>query len=227
MKDIVIAGNWKSNKTIAEASEWVKQFMVHSSSFTYQKTNITGVIFAPFICLSPLHEQIIANHIPLSVGAQNVSKFDEGAYTGEVSARMIKEVADWVLIGHSERRSYFRETDDDLAKKVEKARCAGLNVMYCVPDDKVSIPESVTAVACEPVWAIGTGKTDTPENADTVISSIKEKTKSALVCYGGSITAKNARSFLTQRSIDGVLVGGASLDLTAFLEIIRTASTLI
>lgn len=216
MKKLFIAGNWKSNKTISESVEWMGKFRT-------MWENATVVVAAPFLSLPELYEEVKKASSPLLLGAQNVSKYDEGAYTGEVTAKMIKEVADYVIIGHSERRKYFGETDEDLAAKVEKAKSAGLKIIYCVPDDKTSVPAGVDVVAYEPVWAIGTGKTDTPENADAVVASIKKNTGTTTVIYGGSVTADNVASFVHQPAIDGVLPGGASLDPTKFAHLIENA----
>lgn len=215
MKKIFIAGNWKSNKTIAEAKEWLARFTVHGSRFA----NITVVICAPFTVLSAMREA------PFALGAQNVSMYDEGAYTGEITARMIKEVADWVIIGHSERRKYFGETDAMLAQKVERAKHAGLKIIYCVPDDKTAIAPGVDVVAYEPMWAIGTGKIDTPENANNVCATIKQKAGIKTVIYGGSVTAENVAAFVTKPSIDGILAGGASLNPTKFVTLIQSAAS--
>lgn len=221
MKHIFIAGNWKSNKTIEESSAW---FIDFSSRMTPQDVvEKTVVVCAPYIALPLLKQQIDKAVFPVHLAAQDVSGFSEGAYTGEVSARMVREVATWVIIGHSERRKYFGETDEMLAHKVEKAKEAGLKVIYCVPDDQASVPSSVDVVAYEPVWAIGTGKTDTPENANAVVSTIKSKTGVSTVVYGGSVTATNVASFVSQPSIDGVLPGGASLDPQVFSELIKHA----
>jgi len=227
MKNIFIAGNWKSNKTITEAKEWLNQFVVHSSPFLGTINSTTVVALVPFVALLPLHEEIQQKNIRLLLGAQNISKFDEGAFTGEVTGKMVKEVAEWVIIGHSERRKYFNETDADLALKVEKARAAGLKVIFCVPDDKTPVPASSDVVGYEPVWAIGTGKTDSPENANAVVSSIKQKTGATTVIYGGSVTAENVASFVTTPSIDGVLPGGASLDPEKFSRLINAASVAV
>jgi triosephosphate isomerase (TIM) len=217
MKNIFIAGNWKSNKTISEAKVWLNTFVVNPSQ------NLTVVVLAPYISLFSLHEEMKSKNTSFILGAQNISKFDEGAYTGEVTGRMIKEVADWVIIGHSERRKYFGETDEELALKVEKAHTAGLKVIFCVPDDKTPVPVAVDVVGYEPVWAIGTGKTDSPENANAVIASIKNKTGAKTVIYGGSVTAENVASFVVTPSIDGVLPGGASLDPEKFSRLIQAA----
>lgn len=182
------------------------------------------VLCVPFTLLYTLKEAITADHIPLALGAENVSPFAEGAETGEESARMVKDLADWVIIGHSERRKDFGETDEVLARKVEQARAAGLKIIYCVPDDATTVPKGVDVVAYEPVWAIGTGKTDTPENANTVVAAIKAKSGVKTVIYGGSVTAENVQSFISQPAIDGVLPGGASLDPQKFAALITAAA---
>lgn len=217
MKPLLIAGNWKSNKTTAEALRWLQDFKSHIVSIPKY---ITVVLCVPFTLLPFL----AAEKPPFSLGAQNVSPFGEGAYTGEVSARQIKEFADWVIIGHSERRSNLGETDELLAKKVEQAKSVGLKIIYCVPDDNTVIPKGVDVVAYEPTWAIGTGKTDTPGNANSVIANIKAKSQVPTIIYGGSVTAANVASFVVQPAIDGVLPGGASLDPEKFANLISAAA---
>lgn len=212
MKQLFIAGNWKCNKTAAEADAWMK-------SFTPPSVHIPLVVCVPFTLL-PLMK---AANPPFMLGAQDVSPYPDGAYTGEVSARQIKDFADWVLIGHSERRNYFGETDALLAKKVEQAKAADLKIIYCVPDEAAAIPTGADVVAYEPVWAIGTGKSETPENANTVIMNIKAKSQASTVLYGGSVTAQNVASFVKESAIDGVLPGGASLDPEQFAALILNA----
>jgi triosephosphate isomerase (TIM) len=221
MKSIFIAGNWKSNKTFTEAKDWLDRFTVESLQ------NITLVVLAPYTDLFPFREEMKRKNSSFLLGAQNISKFGEGAFTGEVTGKMIKEAADWVIIGHSERRKYFGETDEDLSVKVEKAHAAGLKVIFCVPDDKTPVPASSDVVAYEPVWAIGTGKTDSPENANAVVAAIKSKTGAKTVIYGGSVTAENVASFIATPAIDGVLPGGASLDPVKFSSLIRAASVAV
>jgi triosephosphate isomerase len=136
---------------------------------------------------------------------------------------MVRDLADWVIVGHSERRKNFGETDGVLAKKVQQAKSTGLKIVYCVPDDHTGIPYGVDVVAYEPVWAIGTGESDTPENANMVITRIKAKSQVSRVIYGGSVTAANVASFVGQASIDGVLPGGVSLDPEKFADLITNA----
>lgn len=211
MKTLFIAGNWKSNKTVLEARAWVE-------AFDTGKTTATVVLCVPFIHLPVMKSPYF------SLAAQNISPFPDGAYTGEVSGRQIKEYADWVVIGHSERRNYFHETDDMLSKKVERAKEADLNVIFCVQDEYTFVPDGISVVAYEPVWAIGTGKTETPKNANAVISNIKEKTNVSVCIYGGSVTHENVRSIVDMDAIDGVLPGGASLDPKKFSLLIKAAT---
>ena len=220
MKHVFIAGNWKSNKTVAEANEWLSQFKTHILPLRDQMKNLTIVLCAPFTVLASLKWGIATETLPVTLGAQDVSPFEDGAYTGEVSARMIRDLADWVIIGHSERRHYFGDTEEILEKKVAQAKTAGLHIIYCVPDDKTTIPKDVDVVAYEPIWAIGTGKTDTPQNANEVISHIKANSQIHTVIYGGSVTAENVASFMQEPAIDGVLPGGASLDPEKFARLI-------
>lgn len=213
MKSIFIVANWKSNKTVAEAEIWLE-------SFKPPVTDRTVIICAPFTLLHLLHERKSG----FELGAQDVSPFGEGAFTGAINARQLKELVSWVLIGHSERRKYFGETDETLAQKVTQAKAAGLRVLYCVQDEKTPIPGGVEAVAYEPVWAIGTGKTDTPPNANGVITAIKKTSNVPIVLYGGSVSGGNIASFVSQPSIDGVLVGGGSLDPDIFVQILANAA---
>jgi triosephosphate isomerase len=181
------------------------------------------VVCVPYTTLPAMRQEMRNISFPLFLGAQNISKFDEGAFTGEVTGKMIKEYADWVLIGHSERRKYFSESNADVSEKVKKAQAVGLKVIFCVPDDNTPVPAGVDVIAYEPVWAIGTGKTDTPENANSVTASIKNKTGAKTVLYGGSVTGDNVASFVSQPAIDGVLPGGASLDPDTFSHLIHAA----
>ncbi|MEK9143540.1 MAG: triose-phosphate isomerase family protein [Patescibacteria group bacterium] len=223
MKKLLIAGNWKSNKTVQEAIAWLLEWNAKCQMLNAKWENATVVLCVPFTLLYPLKQEIDRLQLPIELGAQDVSPFPDGAYTGEVSARQIKELSDWVIIGHSERRKYFGETDEILAQKVDQAKSAGLHIIYCVPDKETTVPPGVDAVAYEPMWAIGTGKSDTPENAGEVIRGIKVKTNIPVVIYGGSVTQENVASFVSQEAIDGVLPGGASLDPEKFANLIKNA----
>ncbi len=222
MKNIYIFGNWKSNIGVADSIEWMKKFSAIQPQGV--ENAATVVVCAPFTDLYPLHQVVIEHSLKLSLGAQDVSPFSEGAYTGEESGKMLKELVDWVIVGHSERRKYMHEDDTELAAEVKQAKAAGLKVVYCVSDETMAIPEGVDVIGYEPLWAIGTGKTDSPENANSVIQKLKDKSHVALAVYGGSITADNVHAFVQQSAIDGVLVGGASLDPEKFETLIKKAT---
>lgn len=220
MKKLYIAANWKANKTWEEVSAWVKTFLE-----TYQKVADLEIILCPsFIYLSQVKQLINMYKAACVLGAQDISPFPKGAYTGEVTGEQIKEYADFVIIGHSERRGHVGETDDLLEKKVAKAIEYNLTPIFCAQDENTPIPDSVSIIAYEPVSAIGTGNADTPENANKVAKEIKEKKPNAkYLLYGGSVTKENVGSFITQGHIDGVLVGKASLDPLEFCSIIHNA----
>lgn len=214
MKKLFIIANWKSNKTESEAREWLS---VLQNSFS--KSEEKNIIVLPSFTVLPLFKDS-----DIEVGAQDISPFEQGAYTGEVNGRQIREFAGYVLIGHSERRQNFGDTEDILAKKVSEAIKNGLKVIYCIQEAQALIPDGIEIVAYEPVSAIGTGNPDTPDNANEIAKSIKQKlSKVQYVLYGGSVTSENVASFTNMDSLDGVLVGGASLDAQEFLKIIKNA----
>lgn len=223
-KKLLIAGNWKSNKTIGEAHTWLEAFSLQIANCKLQIEKSEIVIFPSFIHLSLFSDVIQKNSLPFELGAQDISPFEKGSYTGAVAGSQLVGLASWVLIGHSERRNHFGETDHQLEQKVLLARDNGLSVLYCVPDEKTPIPPHVAVVAYEPVWAIGSGKAETPENANRVIQTIKRQNEVKTVIYGGSVTEKNVSAFVHQESIDGVLSGGASLDANQFIQLIIHAS---
>lgn len=219
MKKLFIVANWKSNKTVQGTTDWFEQLSIMPSELTPDKAVI---ICPPFHLLQQVKTLIMEKQLPFFIGSQNVSAFSEGAFTGEIAATQVKEIAEYCIIGHSERRKNFLETDDILLKKVELAKSAGLSVIYCVQDALTKIPEHVDVVAYEPITAIGSGNPDTPENANTVAEAIKNN-GIRMVLYGGSVTGANVHQFTLQEGIDGVLVGGASLKPDEFSSIIRNA----
>jgi triosephosphate isomerase (TIM) len=246
----VVAANWKMHKTIAEAEAFLADFLGRVGDPRGREV----VICPSFVALKPVVDLCLQS--PLKVAAQNMHSEPEGAFTGEVSAPMLTELGvDGVILGHSERREHFCETDEALARKVRAAIDARLEPILCVGEreeereageteevlrrqvsaDLVEIGDDRLAevvIAYEPVWAIGTGKTATPEQAEEAIAFIRslvaarggEAAQRIRILYGGSVKPANAADLLGRGEIDGALVGGASLDPADFAEIVSAAA---
>lgn len=223
-KTIWVVANWKSNKTISEALDWVSKVGPQIP----KNDNLKVVVCPTFSCLSELKKAIIVGNFPISLGSQDLSPFEVGAYTGEESADLLKELVDLSILGHSERRKNFSETDEMVAKKVEQALKNNIMPLVCVQSKDTPIPEECKIVAYEPIWAIstglantpGAGKADTPEDANKMASIFKQKNNAELeVIYGGSVDSQNVAGFIDQENIHGVLVGNASLDAEEFVKI--------
>jgi triosephosphate isomerase len=248
-----IAGNWKMNKTIAEAEQFIAALLPQM----YSAEGVDVAICPPFIALQAMVDSARGSRV--GVYAQNMHEADAGAFTGEVSAPMLSEIdVDGVVLGHSERRQYFNETDRSLQQKVPKALEAGLVPILCVGEtederergeterklrhqvqeglDKVPIerlPEVV--VAYEPVWAIGTGLTATAEQAQDACGFVralvegfdKAAGQAVRILYGGSLKPDNAEELLSLPDVDGALVGGASVDPGDFSRIVEIAAGLV
>lgn len=223
MKKLFIVANWKAHKTITETTEWFDELAKSKEQFV-QKDDKHIIICPSFHLLAEAKKIIDEQNLPISLGAQNVAAFDEGAYTGEIAARQLQGLVTYIIIGHSERRLTFAESDEILQKKVQIAKAGGFEVIYCVQGDMTIVPQEIQIVAYEPIAAIGSGHADTPENAEAVAHAIKEKNPHVqAVLYGGSVTDENVHSFTSLSSIDGVLIGGASLDPVTFTAIIINA----
>ncbi|KXG74014.1 triose-phosphate isomerase [Thermotalea metallivorans] len=247
MRIPIIAGNWKMHKTIDEAVQFVKEIKDEVKG-----TDVEVVICAPFTLLLPLKEAVKDTNIKL--GAQNMHWEEQGAFTGEISPVMLKDIGvDYCIIGHSERRQYFHETDETVNKKVHAALKHNIKPIVCVGETleereqgkteeivKNQIRKALAGVpgaevtqiviAYEPIWAIGTGKTATPEQANEVIYQIRETIKELYgedlcteirIQYGGSVKGSNAEEIMNQEDIDGALVGGASLKADEFVQIVN------
>jgi triosephosphate isomerase len=241
------AGNWKMNKTPTEGAEFVNQLKARVADC---KSEV--VVGVPFVCLPAVIEAAKGSNI--KVAAQNVYWEKSGAYTGEVSCEMLKDLGtDYVIIGHSERREYFKETDEMINKKARAILDAGMIPIICCGESLTQREQGVTAehvryqikialigmsakevskivIAYEPIWAIGTGKTATDEQAEEVCAIIrdliaelygKDVAEKTRILYGGSVKASNAKGLFSMPNIDGGLVGGASLKLDEFEKIAR------
>ena len=242
-----IAANWKMHKTVAEAGEFVDALLPRIAA-----TQSDVVICAPFTALSAVVERRYGTAV--KVAAQNMHEEASGAFTGEVSAAMLVELdVEAVVLGHSERRQLFGETDGELARKVPAALDAGLEPILCVGEseeardggqteavlerqlqaDLADVPGEALAgivIAYEPIWAIGTGRTATSEQAQEACAYIRDllrerggAAEEVRILYGGSVKPANAAELLGQPDIDGALVGGASLDPAEFAEIVNAA----
>lgn len=221
MNKLFIVGNLKSYKTQSQGLEWLENFKKIKELGEISKEKEI-VVCPPFTLLYLFKSYFLQNNLSAKLGAQNVSPFDEGAYTGEVNAKQIKDFADYVLIGHSERRNNFGENDEVLSKKVQTSLKYDLKPIYLVQNKETLIPQGSELIAYEPVFAIGSGTPDTPENAKDVSDFIKTKGNYQIL-YGGSVTPQNVKSFTDKENLSGVLVGGASLDPNEFIEIIKNA----
>jgi triosephosphate isomerase len=242
-----IAANWKMHKTVAEAGEFVDALLPRIAA-----TQHDVVICPPFTALSAVVERRYGTAV--KVAAQNMHEHDSGAFTGEVSAPMLVELdVEAVVLGHSERRQHFGETDEALARKLPAALAAGLEPILCVGEseeardadqtegvlerqlqaDLADVEDARLAevvVAYEPIWAIGTGRTATPEQAQEACGFIRDVLRerggaadAVRILYGGSVKPANAAELLAQEDIDGALVGGASLDPDEFAAIVEAA----
>jgi triosephosphate isomerase len=220
MKKILIAGNWKSNMTKDEARKWLLEFSSKSLP-----DEVEVIIFAPFTLLDILSSYIKVNDMPIKLGAQNISPFSKGAYTGEVNSDQIKEFCSYVLIGHSERRSNFSESDEMINKKIQQAKSAGLQIIACVSniDQVKSLSLDDLVIAYEPLDAIGTGHPKNPEDVKSFVDQIK-KVRDVSVIYGGSVNPEDVKNYTSLDNVNGTLVGSESLTAQHFSALINNAA---
>lgn len=250
MKKLII-GNWKMNGTLAQAQDLCAAVLdgVRQTADIPDKAELA--ICPPFLHLAPLAQTIRDSGLPLALGAQDCSAHPNGAFTGDVSAAMLKDLGcSYVILGHSERRQYYYETDAAISQKAGAAHKQGLKTIICVGETAferaeglaesiveqqlaVAVPDGAdgqnTVIAYEPVWAIGTGKTATPEDAAAMHDFIRrflvsrhQNGHAFRIVYGGSMKPENARALLSQPHINGGLIGGASLDASQFLAIAKS-----
>lgn len=222
MKSLLIVANFKSNKTKNEAKNWLEEI---SKIKDLELSGKKIIICPPFTLLDYFKSYIDKNNLPIGLCAQDISRFPQGAYTGEVNGSQIKEFAEYVLIGHSERRIGFNEDESVLEEKVKMSIDYNLTPVFFVQAENTEVPQGLSIVVYEPPSAISTSPNPvvtSPESADEVAKKIKE-VSSISVLYGGSVTPENVRSFTEKETIDGVVVGGESLSASEFLKIITNA----
>jgi triosephosphate isomerase len=249
MRKPLIAGNWKMNTTVAEAVKLVTQMLDALNSIK----NIDKVLCPPYISLYPVKKML--NGTSIELGSQNMYFKDSGAYTGEISPLMLKDLCKYVILGHSERRQYISETDSLINEKIKASLIHGLLPILCIGESlqqnetgqthKVLISQienglkGINAntdiiIAYEPIWAIGTGKAATSTQAGDTISFIRESlaviwgkigADAIRILYGGSVTSTNIAELIKQPDIDGALVGGASLKPDEFVSIVKQTAS--
>lgn len=211
-----IIANWKAHKNLNQAQEWITEFVTYD--FSHLKHKVQIIICPPFPFIPLLKEKVL-NFPFIKIGSQDVSVYYEGAYTGEVTARTLAGIADYSIVGHSERRQHFNESEAILFNKVQHLKQQNIKTIYCIRNIEDKVPESVAMIAYEPVFAIGTGESDSIENVIKVKHELKLSSHTPYI-YGGSVTEDNASIFLLNMEIDGVLIGGASLEPKRFYQII-------
>jgi triosephosphate isomerase len=245
----IVTGNWKMNTTIPEGLALVDELLPRLQIYS----TIERIVCPPFVSLSAIADRLRGTDI--AVGAQNLYPEPKGAFTGEIAPGMLEGLATYVILGHSERRQYFHEDDALINRKVKAALDNALVPIMCVGESleqkergeaEAVVTRQVRAaldgvdhlsavvIAYEPIWAIGTGRASTPEDANATIALIRRTVaevggpaiaEGLQVQYGGSVTAENFGAFIAQPEIDGALVGGASLKADQFIEIVRLANT--
>lgn len=250
MRKSFIAGNWKMNMTHLEAVDFIKNFAQNYKN----KNNCDVAVCPPFTAIQSVKNTLENNNIDIKLGAQNMYYKESGAFTGEVSPKMLKALGvEYVIIGHSERRNIFGEKNEDVNEKIKSAFSNGLKPIMCI-GESIDVREKGNArdfvinqiveclkdinendvikltIAYEPIWAIGTGKTATPDDANDMCREIREEIKklfstkiseSIRIQYGGSVKSSNITELMNMPDIDGALVGGASIKVDEFAKIIN------
>ena len=252
MRKYMMAGNWKMNKTIGEAVVLAQDISNQYEKEWPEKCDV--VVCPPFVDLKPVKTVFEFDRVEIGVGAQNVHFEESGAYTGEISVPMLKEIGcQWCIIGHSERRGMFGETNEGVNKKAKALLAAGINPIICVGESLAVRDEGTTldfvcaqvraafagieeteakdcVIAYEPIWAIGTGRTATPEQAQEVCAAIRATiaemfgaatAEEMRVLYGGSMNPGNVKLLIAEPDIDGGLIGGAALKKESFVQLIE------
>lgn len=216
MESLFVA-NWKLNKTIHETQEYFEELQAKLTGVELGGKKI--VICPSYLSLPEASKMVNSLGLSVSIGGQDVSEYESGAYTGEVGAFQLKEFAQYVIIGHSERRRYFNETPDQIQRKIEMAKKQGLLTIVCIQDE-YEIPEGADAIAFEPVGSIGTANPEDPGRITEVFKAVRSQTPEATLLYGGSVSPDTINQFKGIEHLSGFLIGGASLDPNSFVSII-------
>ena len=238
MRKHIVAGNWKMNMDLAQTQELISSLKLQ----LVKETDVEILIAPPFTNLYPAFEAL--RETPIKIAAQNMHQSDNGAFTGEISAKMLKSVGvKTVILGHSERRAMFHESNESLSEKVNTAIANEMTSIFCFGEEledrksdnhfnvvKKQIQDSIV-LAYEPVWAIGTGETASPEQAQDMHKFVRnliaeeysdEVAQNVSILYGGSVKPNNAKEIFSQPDVDGGLIGGAALDAVSFMQIVHS-----
>ncbi len=220
MRKKLLVANWKANKDKNQVAEWFTR-IAHNLKHLQITENIE-VIISPSFPFLDLSKQLISKHnLPFKLSSQDVSKFEQGSFTGEVTASQISTFVEYAIIGHSERRRYFKENEEDLKRKIKLAKDNSLKVIYCTTEKEENIKEA-EIIAFEPTYAIGTGQNAPIEEVIRKREEFKLNENQKFL-YGGSVNPTNIKKYLKNPLIDGVLVGSASLNPDTFYELIKAA----
>lgn len=218
MDKILYIANWKSHKTTDETKQFLDRLKERISSVNLADKQI--IIAPSYTQLAECRRFIGDNNVQISLAAQNVSAYPQGAYTGEVNAGQLKEFVEYVIVGHSERRKYFNEEESDIENKIREATEAGIKVIQCIQDQNSIIHKGIEIVAYEPPSAIGSGNPDDPQHVIEVFKSIKEHRPEAILLYGGSVNPETISRYREILDLKGFLIGGASLDADSFISLL-------
>ncbi len=217
----LFVANWKSHKNKQETLRFFERLKERISSVNLSNKEI--VIAPSFTLLMKCRYLIDQDSLPIKLAAQNVSPFPEGAYTGEVNAKQVREQCEYVIVGHSERKKYFHESESEIENKIAQAKEAGLGVIQCIQDEKSRLHRDSDIIAFEPpnsISTFGVGEADSPEDIRRVFESVKEELAGRRILYGGSVDKTNVATYARIDNCGGFLIGGASLEADSFIDLL-------
>lgn len=218
MEKVLYIANWKSNKSKSEGTLFFEELGRLIGSIDLSRQEI--IIAPPFTFISDARKIVDQQKLPIKLSGQNVSSYPSGAYTGEINAGQLREYAEYVIIGHSERRKYLHESDSDIENKIREAQEVGLKVIQCVQDEKSLVHRGAQIIAYEPPSAIGSGNPDDPEHVEEVFRILKKQNPEITLIYGGSVSSDNIDSYKSIEGMGGFLIGGASLNANSFVSLL-------
>jgi triosephosphate isomerase len=217
----LFVANWKSHKTKEEAIKFFEYLRDNISHIDLSNKEI--IIAVPFTLLAKAKYLVDEFKLPVKLSSQNVSSFPEGAYTGEINAKQVREFADYTIVGHSERKRYFHESESDVENKIKEAKEVGLKVIQCIQDENSQLHKDSDILAFEPpnsISTFGVGEPDDPKDIEKVFSKLSEELSGRTILYGGSVDENNVKTYADISTCGGFLIGGASLDPMSFISLL-------